>query len=96
MFPFCESQDALGNILSTLQIIILKFIWELSGIVYFSVIYVDFSVRTSVNGNDLMYWMPPKALLELLHCRFTLLFTLFGSCCVAADATFSCTAFRCV
>lgn len=55
MFPFCGSQDALGNILSTLQIIILKFIWELSGIVYFSVIYVDFSVRISVNGNDLMY-----------------------------------------
>lgn len=56
------------------------------GIVYFSVIYVDFSVRTSVNANDLMQWMPPRALLELLRCRFTLLFTNFGSCCVALDA----------
>lgn len=53
MFLFCESQGALGNILSTLQII-LRFIWELCGIVYFSVIYVDLSERTSVNANDLM------------------------------------------
>lgn len=86
MFHFCASQNALGNISRTLQIIILRFIWEPSGIVYFSVIYVDFSVRTSVNANDLMQWMPPRALLELLRCRFTLLFTNFGSCCVALDA----------
>lgn len=86
MFPFCASQDALGNISRTLQIIILRFIWEPSGIVYFSVIYVDFSVRTSVNANDLMQWIPPGALLKLLRCRFTLLFTNFGSCCVALDA----------
>lgn len=54
MFPFCASQDALGIISRTLQIIILRFIWEPSGIVYFSLIYIDFSVRTSVNANDLM------------------------------------------
>lgn len=52
MFPFCARQDALGNVSSTSLIIILRFIREPSGIVYFSVIYVDFSVRTSVNAND--------------------------------------------
>lgn len=84
MFPFCESRDALGNILGTLQII-LRVNLQPCGIVYFSVIYVDFSEHISVNANDLMQPMPPEALFVLLRCRFTLLSTNIGSCCTALD-----------